>query len=36
MFINPPLGISSGGDCGFRAFALRESHLLAKLINRAT
>jgi hypothetical protein len=30
MFINPPLGISSGGNCGFRAFALGESHLLAQ------
>src|SRR6516165_2703020 len=36
MFLNPLLWISTGGDCGFRAFALGESHLLAKLTNRAT
>jgi len=36
MFLNPPLGISAGGDRGFRAFALGESHLLAKLTNRGT
>jgi 3-oxoacyl-[acyl-carrier protein] reductase len=28
MFLNPPLGINTGDDCGFRAFALGESHLL--------
>ena len=36
MFLNPPLGISTGGDRGFRAFTLGESHLLAKLTNRGT
>jgi len=36
MFLNPSLWISAGGHCGFRAFALGESHLPGKLTNRGT